>query len=142
MRWISDKFDFKNMVVFSIGLTGYGLLLKGIFEILKMLFKKQFSNFQSVITYGDVFLMIAIIAGFLLMFYKSFTSPESSSQEEENRKQLFYKMIMILMLLAAVLSYRIEVLTTVIVSLKSTTLILFGIIVLLGFSFLKKVINK
>lgn len=72
MRWVSDKFDVKSSILASIVITGYCFIVKAIFDIGIFIYNKNFGNWISNLTNGDIITLISVIVGILIIARKLF----------------------------------------------------------------------
>ncbi len=138
MKWISDKFDFLSASVFSVGILGIAALIKSLVDLFRGFMEKMYFSSESIITRGDIFTVVLVIAGILFIIYKMYTCPENMTEEEDRRRQLFYKMIILLMILGTVLSYSKAVFLVVLFKVRSTDLFMFGFVVFMTYGVIKK----
>ncbi len=138
MKWISDKFDFLSGLIFSFGILGLACLIKSLVDIFRAFMARRFFTAESVITKGDIFILLVVIIGALLIVYKAYTSPKSMTKQEEKRMQIFYKAIIVLMLIATVLSYSRPIFLTVLFKVNTVELFMFGFVVYMTYGVIKK----
>ncbi|WP_101773299.1 hypothetical protein [Peptostreptococcus faecalis] len=138
MRWISDKVDFASMSVATVGILGLAMLTEAIVNIFKNITQGVFSSWVTDITYGNIFTVIAVVIGLFLILKKMYLG--DLDEAGERRRQLFYKIVFLFMLAAALLSNGNVFLKTVIFSIGTVNLILVGLMMLMAYHFLKKIL--
>ncbi|MBC2576236.1 hypothetical protein [Peptostreptococcus canis] len=142
MRWVSDKFDVKSSILASIVITGYCFIVKAIFDIGIFIYNKNFGNWISNLTNGDIITLISVIVGILIIARKAYNSPDTGDEEIDATKYRFYRVVLVLVALVATIAYNKEPFKLVITTMPTLYYIIIGLIVIIAYKIIKKIIYK
>lgn len=138
MRWISDKFDLKSMIIGMFMIVGFATIIFGLIDIFKMGLSLNFNQVAVThLMYSHVAIVVMFIVGIYFMIGHMYMT-SIKGDPNPNRTQLLYKMIMLLMIIGTSIINTEDVFKKEILSINSIYLIGVGCLIVAVYIVLRK----